>query len=443
MSLSRRDLESIGDVENVPTDWSGGTVKIDSRTVQAGDVFVCLPGARTDGHSFVRNAAAAGAVSIVRREWPDRKQFPVVAVDDPLTALQRLATRHRRKFDATVLAITGSNGKTTCKEMIHAVLSRAYTSIATEGNQNNEIGVPLTLLRMTADTQAVILEMGADRPGDIEFLCRIALPDSGLITNIGTAHMEKFGASDHLVSTKLALFDYLTEDGVRFVNLDDARVRPHAEIKKGLVTVSMKEAADFRGDILDENDAACVRVRVRTPDASEFEMQLSLPGRHHAMNALMAAAVGYSLGIEMDPLRDALEHFEGLANRGSVRVLRGCRFINDTYNASPESMTAALDMLSRMKGRRRIAVLGDMLELGPQSTDAHRRIVEIAVDLKLDGIFLLGAGFREAAAGAQTMHFDAHEDLTRELRSFLRPEDVVLVKGSRGMQMERILEAMS
>ncbi len=444
--LSIRDLEKIGQPESIPPDWKGTGVGIDSRKIAPGQIFFCLKGEQTDGHAFVDDAASKGTVSVVSAEW--RKQHntshPVVVTDDPLTALQNLARNYRRKFDLPVIAITGSNGKTTCKEMIHAVLSTTFSCMATRGNMNNEIGVPLTLLEISHASQVAIVEMGADKPGDIRVLCDIAEPDSGIVTNIGTAHMGKFGSLENIAKTKSELYEYLLADGVRFVNIDDPWLAPQRNTSKGLVTISLKNPADYRGTVTHVDSHACVSLHVDTPETANLDIKLRVPGIHHAMNALMAATVGLSLGVEPTKIEKALGEFNMMSDRLSIMDRNGHTIINDTYNASPESVAAALDTLQRIEATRRIAVLGDMLELGDASREAHEQVGKIAVEKGIGFLFLFGPLSAHIGAGAgskaEVRHFTTHESLASDLNRFLKEGDAVLVKGSRGMHMEKIID---
>lgn len=446
--ISIRDLEKIGKPVGLADNWVGTNVVIDSRQAKPGDVFFCLKGAQTDGHAFAADAAARGAVCVVGSSWKLRNdaRLPVVVVEDPMGALQSLARNYRRKFEIPVIAVTGSNGKTTCKEMIRSALSTTFECMANPGNWNNEIGVPLTLFQISKSTQVAIIEMGADRPGDIKTLCEIAEPDSGVVTNVGIAHIQKFGSREAVAATKKELFDYLLTDGVRFVNIDDSWLAPHAKTTKGCVTVSLQNAADYRGTILGIDRRACVHLRIDTPETAKLEMQLQVPGVHHAMNATMAAAIAMSLGVDAARIEQALGEFTTLSDRLSMTEKNGYVVINDTYNASPESMIAALDTLQRVEATRRIAVLGDMLELGPESESAHAQIGKTAADKGVTAMFLYGEWTRHTArhlgSHVETRHFSDQDALAAELKRYLQPGDAVLVKGSRAMHMEKIIEAI-
>ncbi len=450
--FSYKDIAGIGRVENVSPDWTAQGVSTDSRTVSSGNIFFALTGAQFDGHQYVFDAfnkgAAAGVVSEdwYRRHKADTAAKTVVVVADTLKALQALAASHRRKSEASVIAVTGTNGKTTCKEMTCAVLSKAFKTIATQGNLNNEIGVPMTLLQMEDDTQMAVVEMGADKKGDIAFLCDMAKPDSGVITNIGTAHIQSFGSLETIAITKGELFEALSAHGVRFVNVDDERLRPYTAQTKGLVTFGFRNDAHYRGEIVSVNDEACVKMRVMPAGKKPFELQLQVPGMHLANNALIAAAIGHSLGMEESDIVSALEHYKQPSNRLGIAQHNGVRIINDTYNANPESMRAAIDTLMRMKrSGRAIAVLSDMLELGTLSAAEHAGVGAYIDQKRPDAVFTTGTESRAIHGNITFGHkayFEKKKDLIAGLKQFVRPGDLVLVKGSRSMKMEEVVNAL-
>lgn len=450
--FSIKDLMKIGQPIGLQANFKATGVSTDSRTIQSGDLFFALQGPQFDGHAYVDTAISKGASAcVVSQTWwqqsgsPETKPF--VVVDNTLHALQQLATNHRSTYRGPVVAITGTNGKTSCKEMTAAVMSTTYKTLATTGNLNNEIGVPLTLLRIEDDTEMVILEMGADKKGDIAALCQIAKPDSGLITNIGNAHLQSFGDIETIAATKSELFEALKDDGVRFVNVDDPRLAPHASMTKGLVTFSMERDADYRGAVESVNASACVKLRVTSIHHESFTAQLSIPGIHQAKNALMAGTLGFSMGVSEERIATALETFSTTNNRMSVRRVNDIIVIDDSYNANPESMKAALETLMAMTlPGRRIAVLSDMLELGDDSEKLHTAVGEYIRRKSPHAVFLTGVESKHMFEAARTVknifYYPVREELIHALKSFLRPDDVVLVKGSRGMRMENVIEAL-
>lgn len=452
--FSYKDLKKIGRTENLTAEWETVGVSTDSRTLVSGNIFFALPGGHYDGHHYVNEVFQKGAAACVVSEiWYEKNKHlvhdkKIVVVPDTLAALQNLAKLHRQRSEVSVIAITGTNGKTTCKEMTAAVLSKNFRTIATQGNLNNEIGVPLTLLNIENDTQIAIIEMGADKKGDITLLCAVAQPDSGVVTNIGTAHLQSFGSIDAVAETKGELFDALSADGVRFVNMDDARLAPYSKQTKGLVTFGFKNEANYRGEIISINEQACAKLRVHAPENHTFDIQLNVPGAHLANNALIAAAFGFSLGMEDRDIVSALENYKQPSNRMGIRLCKGITVLDDTYNANPESMCAAIDTLMSMKrDGRTIAVLSDMLELGIASGEEHAKIGAYAAQKKTDALFVTGREskriFESAPSIKDNFYLEKKNDLIDELRKFIKPGDIVLVKGSRGMKMEEVVAALA
>jgi UDP-N-acetylmuramoyl-tripeptide--D-alanyl-D-alanine ligase len=399
----------------------------------------------------VKDALHRGAAAcVIREHWYQEHQGELagarlIVVPDVLKALQALAKAHRQKYDLSVIGITGTNGKTTCKDMIFSVLSRTFDTVATQGNLNNEIGVPLSLLRIDENTQVAVIEMGANKRGDIAFLCDLCDPDSGVITNIGTAHLGSFGSVENIVATKNELFDALAADGVRFVNVDDPYLRPHAKQTKGLVTYGVEQPAEYRAQVASMNGKGCPHVEFRGPDGHSIDVELSVPGRHQVYHALVAAAMGWSLGVDDAPIREALERHVPLSNRLGIKRHGHLILIDDTYNANPDSMRAAVDtLLAVQTAGRRIAVLGDMLELGPSSAHEHESVGRYLAEGKVDAVFLTGEGgsfIRKGCTGIpDVFHFEKKKELASALKIFLRDLDVVLFKGSRGMRMDEILQ---
>jgi UDP-N-acetylmuramoyl-tripeptide--D-alanyl-D-alanine ligase len=450
-SLSAKDSQKIGRLENMASDWKANGVSTDSRQVQAGNLFFAIRGATFDGHAFVKDAVIKGAAAcVVSEEWFAKNKHQeaggkFIVAGDPLKALQMMAGNHRQKHETSVIAVTGTNGKTTCKEMTHAVLQKSFETIATQGNLNNEIGVPLTLLRIEDTTQVAIIEMGADKKGDIAFLCGMAKPDSGVITNVGTAHLQTFGHIENVAATKSELFESLAADGVRFVNVDDAYLQPHAKQTKGLISFGIHNPADYHGTILSVNEDACAKIEITSPEKISFTIQLPVPGIHNAYHALAASAMGMALGVEHEAIVDALEHYQPLKNRIGIKQFQGFTILDDTYNSNPDSARAALDTLAMMKhASRRIAVLSDMLELGRVSAEEHFKIGEYAAAKELDALFVTGEESKKIFEGAKFLahayYFEKKKALIDALRNFIKSGDTILIKGSRSTMMEEVVQ---
>ncbi|MBI4716060.1 MAG: UDP-N-acetylmuramoyl-tripeptide--D-alanyl-D-alanine ligase [Nitrospirae bacterium] len=445
----------------------GGTVSgvsIDSRTLREGDLFVALRGERFDGHDFLAAALDRGAAGVVIQETgapPLRVPGPRqgggpfwIGVDDTLRALQDLAAFHRRRFSLPVVGITGTNGKTTTKEMTAAVLRTKFPVCATMKNLNNHIGVPLTLFGLTAEHGAAVLEMGISGPGELRRLCEIAAPGVGVITNVGPAHLEGFGSIDAVAEAKAEILDGMGREGHAVLNADDPYFGMLEKRAAGMTSFGVKNRADVTAEGVRESfDAGIPKglaFTLRSP-AGEGEVFVPAVGVHNVPNALAAAAVGYRLGLTFDEIRRGLERFIPLPLR-MTPVRRGdLDILNDAYNANPGSMAAALEVLAGLqKGRQGIAVLGDMLELGDFAPTAHRDLGRRVGDLGIHGLVAVGAHAAVVAEGAAERGMEAGRiricrDPRRALeaiRELLAGKTVLLIKGSRGMEMEKIVQGL-
>lgn len=422
-------------------------VATDSRSIGEGELFVALRGEHFDGHDFVEAAFARGAsAALVDRDWPGLGRAasgPLLAVDSTLHALGAMARAYRRRWNIPVVGVVGSVGKTTTKEMIAAVLGQRYCVLKTVGSENNEIGVPRTLLNLSPHHEAVVLELAARRIGDIRYLCSVAEPTIGVLLNIGTAHIEFFGSVEGVAKAKGELLDYLDESLTALVNADDRVVAQEVKRTKGrLLTFGFARESEFRGERLVLNQKGCGHFLLQ-----HVPIELNIPGRHHAYNALAAAAVGRILDVPWADIQRALADFRAVSQRGEIVRQHGVAVIDDCYNASPGSMSAALDLLAEVPGTRKIAVLGDMLELGAQSGPLHATVGQKAAEC---ADVVLAAGCQSAhlvaAARAAGMaqdaarHFEQSEHLGEFAAPHLRRGDVVLVKASRAMAFDRIVE---
>ena len=414
---------------------------MDTRTLPAGALFVALPGTRVDGHDFVERARECGAAAaLVSR--PVATPLPVIRVVDTREALGRLAAHWRGRFRIPLVGVTGSNGKTTVKEMTAAVLRGVGPTLATEGNLNNDIGVPLTLARLGPEHRFAVVEMGANHPGEIAGLCAIARPRVGVVTHCAPAHLEGFGSVEGVARAKGELFAALPADGTAVVNADDAYaglwIRTSAAGRR--LTFGLEAVADVTGRWEPRDTGS--QVHLVTP-AGEADLRLALPGRHNVMNALAAAAVALALDVPLDAVVRGLESVRPVRGRLQVREARGLRVLDDTYNANPGSVAAALAVLATSPGRRWL-VLGDMGELGAESAELHRRMGRLAREAGVDRLWTLGA---LAALAAESFveggrSFPSHAALAEALRTEAGPPATILVKGSRSMTMERVVEAL-
>jgi UDP-N-acetylmuramoyl-tripeptide--D-alanyl-D-alanine ligase len=423
-------------------------VSIDSRTVGPGELFVAIQGPRFDGHDFVAAAAERGALAaLVDREVPG--PLPTVRVRDTTAALGALGRHRRQQFEAPVVAITGSAGKTTTKDLTAAVLAPLGPVLKTEGNLNNQYGLPLTLLRLQAHHRSAVLELGMSAFGELRALSAMAAPDFAVITNVGSAHLESFGSADEVARAKAEILEGLRPGGRAVLNGDDPRVRRIGEGFAGPVTWFGR---DRRHDVSGENwrgTAFGGRFDL-VIDGVKTDVALPLPGPHFMSNFLAAAAVGHALGVPPPAMAEAVAGFTAGKHRSQVRRLAGkVVLIDDCYNSSPEALDAAVASLSMAGGERRVAVLGDMLELGPRSAEIHRergrdyanRVEILAAVGPLGREIAEGATRAGLALGAIHLFADAAAAAAR-VPDLVREGDAVLVKASRGVRLEAVVDAL-
>ena len=429
-------------------------VSTDSRKIIAGGVFLALNGENFDGHDFAAEALAKGAAGLIVSRplagFVPQGAF-VIEVRDTLRALQDIARYHRLKYNIPVIAVTGSNGKTTTKDLIAAVLSAKFVTLKTEANYNNEIGLPLTLLSLHAGHEIAVVEMGMRALGEIKVLAEIALPNIAVVTNVGETHMELLGSVENIARAKAELVEALDSRGLAVLNGDDPLVRGMAARCKGkVVYYGTNSKADVWAEDIKVVDGGGTAAIVHA-GKHRFSATLPVPGRHNMLNAMAAIAVGLRLGLSEKEMQEGLSRFTPTAQRMDIlSTAEGYKLINDVYNASPLSMRAAVDTLADVADGRKIAVLGDMLELGEVSEAAHRQIGGYLAEKGVSGLFAFGGQAAYIAEGARQAGrqpdyigtFDNMEALVQNLREFLRPGDTVLIKGSRGMRMERVSKAL-
>ena len=419
----------------------------DSRAVRVGDLFVALPGERADGHDFVENAKKAGAVAALVSRKVDC-DLPQIVVENTLKAYGSIAREYRQNADVCVVAITGSVGKTTTKEMISCVLSGKYRVSKTQGNHNNDLGLPITIMEMPANTQIAVLELGMNHFGEMSYLTSIAKPNTVVITNIGTMHIEHLGTREGILKAKLEIMEGIQDDGVAVFNGDEPLLwnlregshrRIYFGIENDLCDVVAEEIRPIDGGVYFTVRGLGQRFQIFVPQE----------GRHMVYNALAAAAVGLLNGVSPESIQYQLGLFHNTGMRQNIFEEQGFVIIEDCYNAGPESMEAALRVLGEHKTEsRRIAVLGDMLELGSRAMAEHYRVGRLAA-ATADLVLTYGEHSERIVTGAITggmsskfaMHFEDQEDMASTLKRLARTGDVILFKGSRGMHMEKVLKA--
>ncbi|MHB9862470.1 UDP-N-acetylmuramoyl-tripeptide--D-alanyl-D-alanine ligase [Streptomyces sp. YIM S03343] len=428
-----------------------GPVVRDSREVVPGSLFAAFTGERVDGHDFAADVVAAGAVAVLAARPVG---VPAIVVDDVQTALGALARHVVTRLGATVVALTGSAGKTSTKDLIAQVLRRKAPTVFTPGSLNNEIGLPLTALTATEETRFLVLEMGARGLGHIRYLAGLTPPGIGLVLNVGTAHIGEFGGREQIAEAKGELVECLPEDGTAILNADDPLVRAMATRTKAKVLLFGESGeADVRAENVRLMDTGQPAFRLHTPSGCS-DVTMRLYGEHHVSNALAAAAVAHELGMSADEIAVALSEAESLS-RWRMEVTErpdGVTIVNDAYNANPESMRAALRALAAMGGERRTwAVLGKMAELGDEALAEHDAVGRLAVRLNVSKLVAVGGreaawlqlgAYNEGSWGEESVHVSDAQAAVDLLRSELRPGDVVLVKASRSVGLESVAQAL-
>ncbi len=447
--------QALGVVSDGPPAAVAAGVSIDSRTTRAGDLFIAIRGERYDGHEFIGAAFERGAVAAVVAESVEIRSGsgPLVRVPDTTDALLTLSGWYRDRFAPRVVGVTGTNGKTTTKDMTAAVLAEKWCVAKTAGNYNNHIGVPLTLFGIEERHDAAVVEIGMSNPGEIARLGAVVKPHVGIITNVSEAHIETMHDIETVAEAKGELLDVLEPGGSAILNADDPRVMSQAgRTRADVTTFGLSEGADVRAVAM-ETSASGVRFRVEKSDTIGVSTTITLPvpGRHNVMNALAAIAAGAVLGVPASEAAGALSGFEPSPMRMAILTVGGRTVINDAYNSNPGSLRAALETLVSVgRGKETAAVIGDMLEMGERSEDVHREAGVTAAELGVERLYLFGSeieALRDGAidSGMPPDRVRAYRDkdaLARDLDRDLAPDGVVLLKGSRGMRMEEVVELL-
>lgn len=413
---------------NIFRDAAG--VSIDSRTLQSGQLFFALSGPNFNGNQFAKQALDKGAIAVVVDDDVSVTDGRVICVENTLRSLQTLSTEHRTTLGTTIFALTGSNGKTTTKELIHSVLSSSFTTVATQGNLNNHIGVPLTLLSLQENTEIGVVEMGANHPGEIALLANIAQPNAGLITNFGKAHLEGFGSLEGVVKAKSELYDFLKNtNGLIFANADDPKIM--AQLKgQDRITYGTDTLARVSATLLAEKDAIAIEV-------DQLQIQTQLRGAYNGYNALAAYTVGKHFGVSPQNAKSALESYIPENNRSQLIRKKNLHITLDAYNANPTSMHAALTSFSKKEGKK-IAVLGQMNELGMHTETEHKQLVDWIKTSPLDDCYWVGSAFEQFVSSDK--YFPNIDHAMDYFSKTSLGQASLLVKGSRSFTLEKLVD---
>ena len=422
-------------------------VEIDSRKAGEGALFVALKGERMDGHDFREKAFAGGTpVVLSERETDVPSGAALIVVENTRLALGDIARRYRQTLDIKVVGITGSVGKTSTKEFVYAVLSEKFKCSKTKLNFNNDLGLPLTVLSIEPDCECAVLEMGMNHFGEIDYLTRIARPDAAVITNIGVAHIEHLGSRENILKAKLEILAGLSEGGAVIINGDEPLLWNAKENELSGYRTYTYGVSNDRVDLFGCGvSGGADGMAFQTRGLMSIDASIPAPGAHNVQNALCAMSVGFVMGLSPDEIKRGLTAYEQIEKRLNFIKSGDVTLIDDTYNANPDSMRAAVKVLMSSEGKRKIAVLGDMLELGSYAPEAHRRLGDDLNEAGVDAVFLKGENTRftlERISGKikDAFFFGDDESLVNALREYKRPGDLMLIKGSHGMKMENILK---
>lgn len=415
----------------------------DSRKVSTGDLFFALRGDRFDANQFAQQALDQGAAYAVVDDAKVCTSDRFILVKDVLETLQTLAHHHRRQFYIPVIAICGSNGKTTTKDLVSAVLSSHYPTHFTKGNFNNHIGVPLTLLAMPLKTEVAVLEIGANNIGEVDFLCKIAEPTHGLITNIGKEHLEGFGSLEGVKQGESELYRYLAaHDGMAFINQDEEFLEELAAPVKKKLFYARSESFDFDNPVYEVRliDAQpFVKAAFMDDDGAIIEIQTQLFGKYNFANIMTAIVLGRYFKVPTQKIKAAIEAYEPKSNRSQIKKIASNTFVMDAYNANPSSMELAILNFAELPGSPKIAILGDMLELGVDSSSEHTQMAELALAQGFDLVIFVGKEFEAAAKTHAAMHFENVQALRKWFEEQVFQDSYFLLKASRSIQLEKML----
>ncbi len=428
-------------------------VSTDTRNIAEGDLFIPLKGDNFDGHKFIESAFDKGAVCVLSQILLDTSK-PYILVDDTKKALADLAEYYRGLFDIPVVAITGSAGKTTTKDIVYSVLKQKYNTIKTEGNFNNEIGVPLTIFRIDETTEVAVIEMGMNHFNEIHRLCKMGRPNAVIITNIGYSHIENLGNREGILKAKCEIFDFLEEGGIKILNGDDDMLSTlrNKETNTCFYTTmtDIYGSEDFYADEIKENGIDGISCQIHK-GSEKFYVNIQIPGKHMVLNALSAAAAGYYFGLDFNQIKKGIESFEPTKMRMDIIKTDKYTIINDVYNANPVSMKAGIDVLSNAN-LRKVCIIGDMFELGDFAPKLHFEVGEYAAKKHIDVIICIGeislnmynGALKQAELAKMSteniFYFKSQEEFFEKIDNILKKGDIILIKASRGMKFEKTIE---
>lgn len=420
-------------------------ISTDTRNIKEGDLFIPIIGENFDGHNFIDVAFEKGAIACLSQKDIKTNNI-VINVKDTKEALKDLAMYYKSLFNIPVVALTGSAGKTTTKDMLASCLSIKYNTVKTQGNFNNEIGLPLTIFNIEEDTEVVVLEMGMNHFGEIRELSKIAKPDIALITNIGVSHIENLGSREGILRAKYEIFEYLKPNGIKVLNGDDDMLSTLKEDSKRCYFYSVDNKLDAYATNIKENGIDSISATINYFDKS-FNVNLKIPGKHMISNALAVTLICNRLGLKESEIKEGLETFKPSKMRMDIIKTDKYTVINDVYNANPNSMKATLDVLSNTKGRK-VAILGDMFELGEYANDMHYDVGKYATEKGIDELIFIGEHSYYMLQGAKSNknsksninYFKTQDDFIENIDNVLNEGDTILVKASRGMKLENTVD---
>jgi len=410
------------------------TISTDSRNITPNCLFFALSGETFNGNTFALQALEQGAAYAIVDDKSLQSHNRCIVVENALQFLQQLATYHRKQCKAKILAITGTNGKTTTKELISAVLSQKFTIINTLGNLNNHIGVPLTLLRITGETEIAVIEMGANHEKEIEFLCAIAQPDYAIITNVGKAHLEGFGSFETIIRTKTEMYDFIkAHDGTIFQDFDNEILRANNKNITNCISYAFNADAEYRGEIVRNSIFAAFNFKHHN---TETLIQSQLFGEYNAKNMLAAATIGSYFGVSNEQIKQAIEEYSPTNNRSQLTKTAHNTLILDAYNANPTSMRAAIEEFGKVHYEAKTLILGEMFELGNDAEKEHTTIIKLIDSFQFQSVFLVGNWH----SATRYNHFATAQELKNYLVENPLKDNCVLIKGSRGVKLETVVE---